>query len=126
MEHIAKTIAHTKTKRLNSITVNSNNKYKYINTVNSKDAVSKKIDHFLEELNITPEGVAEKLAEDLDDLESRPYYILLARNNQPGRLLEALGYVKDADKKGAIRTKKAIYFLAILRRWGIKTKFKHD
>jgi hypothetical protein len=98
-------------------------------TVNSKDTdnsltVADKIEEIIEEARITPEGMGKQFSEDLDDLNSERYYTLLATENPQGRLFEALSITKDADRRGVIRTKKAIYFLAILRRWGLKTKFK--
>lgn len=122
MKHIKDSIKN-KNKQLNSLPVNSKDKSLY--TVNS-NTVSKKIDEFIEQLEITPEGVAQKLAEDLGDLDSSDYYTILAKSTQPGRLLEALSYVKEAEQRGRIKTKKAIYFQGILRKWGIRTKFKEQ
>ena len=111
-------------------TVNSNNKY--LTTVNSKETVdtvnsksiNEKVQDLLDEERITPEGVAQLLAEELDDLDSLGYYILLAKENIQPRLLEAMHLTLEADKLGKIRTKKAIYYQAILRNWGFKTKFR--
>lgn len=103
-------------------TVNSNRINTY--TVNSKTVNEDKINKLLEELRLTVGAVAEKLAKELGDTDSLNYYITLANNNHPGRLLEALSYVKDAEIRGKITTKKAIYFQGILRNWGIQTKFK--
>lgn len=102
-------------------TVNGSNKY--INTVDSNKTVNEQIDEFIEDLNLPPDYVASKLAEDLDDKASIGYYKILAKENNAGRLFEALSYVKEAATQGKIRTKKAIYFQGILRHWGIKTKF---
>lgn len=121
---LAAKIETLKNYTVNSIdTVNSNNKSS--NTVNSNKTVSEKINGFLIREEITPEGVAQTLAEGLGDAKSLNYYRILAKENDCGKLLEALSYTRDADLQGKIRTKKAIYFQAILRRrWNIKTKFK--
>lgn len=111
-----------KSKKVNSHTVDS--KYKYIKTVNSNITVSKRIDAFLEDQHIEPEGVAQKLAEDLDDGKSIGYYLILVQENSSGMLLKALHLTKDASNRGKIKRNKAVYFLAILRNWGLKTKFK--
>lgn len=105
----------------NSYTVNSKDKSN--STVNS---LSEKIEQLIENENITPEGVAKMLCEALGDPESYDYYFLLAQNNPYPRLLEASSITKDAFIRGKIRTKRAIYFQAILRRWGLKVKFKGE
>ncbi len=97
-------------------TVNSN--------TNNSLTVASKIEKVIEEEHITPEGIGKILSEELDDLRSERYYILLATENSQGKLFEALSITKDADRRGIIRTKKAIYFLAILRRWKLKIKFR--
>jgi|SRR3989344_1071188 len=111
--------------------VNSNNSL--ISTVNSKDKsldtdnsipVSEEIEALLKERGITPEGVAELLSEMLDDKKSLSYYLILAKEHNPGRLLEAAHITKNAYKQGKIRKTKPIYFIAILRRWELKTKFR--
>ncbi len=104
-------------------------KDKSFTTVNSSNTVncltvSEKIDLLIKEESITPEGVAMMLAEGLDDQKSEKYFLLLAKNNNPGVLLEALSYTKDAFNRGIIRTKKIHYFKAILRNKGITLKFK--
>ena len=97
-------------------------------TVNSRTdnclTVTDKIEKLLEDARISPEGIGKALSEGLDDLKSERYYIILATENPQARLFEALSITKDADRRGVIRTNKAIYFLAILRRWKLKTKFK--
>jgi hypothetical protein len=101
------------------------------NTVNSPIVDEKyqeledKTNSYLDELRGNPEFVADKLSRDLDDQKSIRYYRLLAINTDPEKLLEALSYVKAAERENRIRSKKAIYFTAILKKWGIKTKFKN-
>lgn len=114
-------------KTVNGDTVYSNKRF--ISTVDSKETdnsstVTNKIEHLLEEARITPEGVGKELSEGLDDQKSERYYTLLATENPQSRLFEALSITKDAARRGVIRTNKAVYFIAILRRWGLKTKFK--
>lgn len=109
-----------------SRTVNSNKKN--ITTVDSLTVnsitVIGKIEALLDDEKITPEGVGKMLCEGLDDLKSERYYTILASENSQGKLFEALSITKDAYRRGVIRTTKAIYFQAILRRWKLKTKFK--
>lgn len=114
-----------------SPTVNS--KKEYIPTVNSMETVDssekatwEQIEQLLADRDITPEGFAKLLADKLDDFESEAYYVLLAKNNSQGRLSQALHLTLEIAKEGKIRTKKAIYFIAILRRWGLRTKFKEN
>ncbi len=104
----------------NSYTVNSNKEY--ITTVNS--LYSSKVKKVLEELEGNPMGIALELADKLDDKESVDYYKILAMNSPVNKLFEALSFTLDAERRGRIRTKKAIYFQAILKKWGIKTKWK--
>ncbi len=121
MEDIANIL---KRKSVNSATVSPvNSRDKSLDTVNSI-TVSEEIEVLLKEKNVTPEGVAELLSELLDDKKSQSYYFILAKENNQGRLLEAAHITKDAHQRGLIRTTKPIYFQAILRRWGFKTKFK--
>lgn len=103
------------------LTVNSRDKS--LDTVNSK-TVGEEIEALLKEKEITPEGVAELLSELLDDRKSKSYYFILSKEHNQSRLLEAAYITKDAYQRGLIRTTKPIYFQAILRKWGFKTKFK--
>ncbi len=114
---------------INSYTVNG--KYnKSIHTVNSSTVDSKTVDEkiadLLKEENIKPEGVAQMLAEGLSDLNSLGYYLLLVKNNNPEILLKALYLTKETDSLGKIKTKKAIYFLGILKNWKVQTKFRKE
>lgn len=104
-----------------------NGKDKYIPTVNSKDSltVEDKIQALLDEENITPEGVAEMLAETLDDKKSLTYYLILVKEHGAPKMLEIMHYVKDVARTKAIRNK-ALYFMAILKRKNLKTKFKKE
>lgn len=64
------------------------------------------------------------LGEKLSDKKSIGYYLILAKANNPASLLKALHDTMDADSRGVIRRNKAIYFMGILRKLGIQTKFK--
>lgn len=114
MEQIGKTVT------LSRYTVNSNQED--IPTVNSMGP-SKKIEDFLGDLVFSNEDVAQTLAKTLNDNKSLSYYQILAQNYPHQRLLEALSYVKDAETRGMVRYKPA-YYMAILRKWGFKLKFK--
>lgn len=105
-------------------TVNSSNNT--LKTVNSTKqlTVDEKISALLEENDLKAEYVAKILSDGLSDPSSLNYYSILAKEHSPARLLEALSITKESARDGKIRTKKAIYFLAILRKWGLKTKFK--
>lgn len=95
------------------LTVNNSNKY---NTVNSITVPIK----------TEEESIAMDLAKKLDDEKSYKYFLLLVKSNPYHRLEEALKWTLLTDKEGKIRTKKSIYFIAILRRWGLTTNFKKD
>ncbi len=111
------------------LTVNSN---KYLNTVNSNTVKEEhqeqedKTNNYLNEISGEPNYIADKLARELDDTKSFRYYQLLALNNDIPRLLEALSYTKMANNEGKIRIKKPVYFIGILKKWGLKTKFGGD
>lgn len=113
--------ATLKGKHVNGTTVNGRDKS--LNTVNSR-TVDEEIESLLKERNVTPGGVAKLLAELLDDQKSEDYYLILAKEHNRGRLLEAAHLTKDAHNRGIIRTTKPIYFQAILRKWSFRTKFK--
>ena len=100
-----------------------NSKDKYINTVNSNNA---RHHPYLEGEDIDSEGLALKLAEDLDDMKSLSYYQILAKENNPETLLDILNYTLETDHMGKIRRTKAIYFMAMLEIRGIRRKFKKD
>lgn len=102
-------------------TVNSRNKY--LDTVNSYRG---RIHPYPDGEDTTAEGVALKLAEDLDDMKSLGLYQILAKENSSVILLDILNYTLETDRLGKIRTTKAIYFMAMLRIRGIRTKFKKD
>jgi len=102
----------------NSLTVNSNFK----NTVNSYNSS----DGYLIE-NPNPDmGVADKLAQELDDVASRRYYILLVKTYSSATLLDALAITKIKYQKGLVKIKKAVYFQGILRNWGVNPKMKEN
>ncbi|OGH18813.1 MAG: hypothetical protein A3F31_04530 [Candidatus Levybacteria bacterium RIFCSPHIGHO2_12_FULL_38_12] len=106
---------------VNRLTVNS--KDKSIPTVNSN---SGRVYPYLDGEDTTSEGVAIKLAEDLDDMKSLGYYQILAKETNPQILLDILNYTLETDKLGKIRTTKAIYFMFMLKIRGIRTKFKKE
>lgn len=117
------------TRFIKPTTVNSIDKS--LTTVNSRETVNsktknEKINEFLDNLNIEPDGIAKLLSEYLDDSKSLEYYRILVRENSPVELLSLAHYVKEMDKIGKIHTNKPIYFQGILRRKGCKTKFKND
>lgn len=105
---------------------NTVNSYKKdINTVNSIDTVNSKVETILEELQGKPKDVAQIIALKLNDGNSVLYYSILAKNIPLHKLFEALSFTVDAASRGKIRSKKAVYFQAILRNWGYLTKFSH-
>ncbi len=113
----------------NFSTVNSINKSKeYKNTVNSisisNDSLIKKICDLIKAEEIQPEGIALLLAELLDDKKSLPYYILLAKEHNPGELLSAAYQTKEKAQLGLLHRSKPVYFIGILRKRGFKVKFK--
>ena len=97
-------------KKINSLTVNSN-------------STAKRISDFLDDLNCSDAEIADQLANGLGDQKSLAYYQILAKNIPAGKLLEAFSYVKDAENRGAVKFKPA-YFQAILKNWGYQTKFR--
>ena len=115
MDSISKTVKEKMQTTVNRITVNS--KKKNIITVNSK------VNELLEELQLEPEALAQVLADKLNDQKNIDYYILLAKNAIPTKLFEAVSITLDAERRGKIRVRKPVYFLGILRRWNIQTKF---
>lgn len=102
-------------------TVNSNNSN--IKTVNS---YSSKVEKLLEEIGGNPEGIALSLAEKLDDNKSLIYYKLLAVNINSKKLFEALSITLDAERREKIRYTKPIYFIGILKKWGLQTKWREN
>ena len=100
-----------------STAVNSNN-------TDNSITVASKIKGILDQAGIKPEGVAKMLCEGLDDPKSERYYTILATENPSERLLEAMHLTKDASVRGIIKVSKAVYFQGILKKWGLKTKFK--
>jgi hypothetical protein len=114
------------------LTVNStvNRKNKNNNTVNSipisteYEDIESKTNELLEELQGQPEYLADKLSRELDDQRSKRWYLLIAKNNNPGVLLDALSNTLSVYREGGIRTTKAKYFIGILVKKGISIKFK--
>lgn len=123
MDHIDNILKKYKS---NGKTVNSIEKD--ISTVNSSTVNSvpiwEEVDNILKDRGITPEGVALHIAEELDDVKSLKLHKLLVTEHNHGKLMEAMHITKEAWRDGKIRTTKPIYYLAILNRWGFKTRFK--
>lgn len=126
MENIQKVIKNKK-KALHTVNSNKNNKNTVnCNTVKQYRDIDTEVEDLLKRLQGKPEYIAKILAEKLDDQKSLAYFTLLAKNTSSKALFEALSYTLDADSRNKIRTTKAIYFMAILRRWKIPTKFKRS
>jgi hypothetical protein len=129
MEHISKALQGN----INNLhTVNSGNSNKItestvnsINTVNSM-SIKDELEELFQRHGIKPEGMAMELAQLLKDEDSISYYKILIKENDPYHLIELAHQVKEMDLEGKIRTTRPIYFQGILRRQGIKTKFKKD
>lgn len=118
---------NTDTTIVNGNTVNSVDKSSITNTVNYVDrlTVDEKINTILEDAAIQPEAVAKMLAETLDDEKSLSYYTILVKEHGAPKMLEIMHYVKDVARTKILRNK-ALYFMAILKRKNIKTKFKKE
>ena len=93
-------------------------------TVKQYEEFKSELDQLLEKFRGQPEYVARSLSEKLDDEKSYNYYLLLAKNTSSEILFRALSYTLDTARQNKIRRTKPIYFLAILKRWKIKIKFK--
>ena len=100
-----------------------NSKKSNSKTVNSL-TVSDQVKDLISSYGLEEEGVARALAEGLGDPQSLGYFRLLANEHGGQKMLEALSFTRLAANEGVIRKKKAVYFLGILRKWGLKTKFK--
>ena len=118
-------------KEKQQLTVSSTvDSYKDINNTVNGDPVKeeyrnleKKTDDLLNELQGNPEFVADKLARELDDLKSKKYYLILAKNTDVQVLLEALSCTKLADSEGKIKWKKWAYFKGILKKMNVRITF---
>jgi len=80
----------------------------------------------LEKYGGETEGSSILLSEVLKDEKSIPYYTILVREHGAVKLLELAYQTKEMDEAGKIRTSRPVYFQGILRRLGMKTKFKKD
>lgn len=105
----------------NSNTVNSNNSS---NTVSGKKSFKEEFDSLLEKYSIKPDGIAILLTELLDDAKSIDYYKILVRENPPAELLKWAHYTKELYEEGKIYRTKAIYFMSLIKKVGLRTKFK--
>lgn len=109
-------------------TVNSNKDINItVNRIPDKEEfweLENKTDDLLIELSKKPEYLANRLAQELDDLHSERWYLLLAKNTNPQILLEALSCTLDASRTNRLKTKKAHYFRGILVNKSIQIIFK--
>lgn len=127
---------------VNSSTVNgSNNNSLNTSTVNSMDTsqivvktrqsggnsfVYEKLKSTLDNIPLEVDYIAEMFASELDDIKSINYYKILAREHDHIILFEALSSTKKAVVSGNLRLKKAQYFLGILRKKGLQTRFSDN
>ena len=114
---------------VNSYTVNS--KSKSLSTVNSKEVadqpktLEEDIAEAMRKHNLPKEGAAMYIAELLNDTKSIKLYKILVSENKPEFLMERAHYVKEMDLQGKIWThNRPAYYLGLLRRLGVKVKFK--
>ena len=114
---------------VNSYTVNS--KSKSLSTVNSKEVadqpktLEEDIAEAMRKHNLPKEGAAMYIAELLNDSKSIKLYEILVSENKPEFLMERAHYVKEMDLQGKIWThNRPAYYLGLLRRLGVKVKFK--
>ena len=114
---------------VNSYTVNS--KSKSLSTVNSKEVadqpktLEEDIAEAMRKHNLPKEGAAMYIAELLNDTKSIKLYEILVSENKPEFLMERAHYVKEMDLQGKIWThNRPAYYLGLLRRLGVKVKFK--
>lgn len=123
MDSIAETLKSIKLQEpVNSISKDIN---PTVNSSTNKESnLSRKISALLEAEEGNIENLSMHIAEMLDDGKSLAYYRLLLENNKQHKVLEAAHITKQASQEGKIRTKKAIYFIGILRKWGFKIRFK--
>lgn len=117
MESLRETLAE-KEETVNSIKRNKNT----VNSITVTDQVNLLIGSY----GLEEESIARVLAEDLGDQKSLGYFRLLANEHGGPRLYEALSITKLAARDGKIDRKKVHYFLGILRKWGLKTKFREN
>lgn len=125
MEPVSKTI---KQKQVNSSTVNSNKEItestvNSSNTVNS-DPFKEELDGLLEKYGREPESLGAELSRILKDDKSMGYYTLLIREHGAAKIMPLAYQAKEMDEQGKVRTTRAKYFMGIMRRLKLKTKFK--
>ncbi|KKP63809.1 MAG: hypothetical protein UR61_C0063G0002 [candidate division WS6 bacterium GW2011_GWE1_34_7] len=99
-----------------------------VKTRHSKDTstVYKKLDSLLKEIPLEVDFVAGKLASELDDMKSIGLYKILAREYESALLFEYLSCTNKAFKDGKVWTSKAIYFLGILKKKGLRVRFRDN
>jgi hypothetical protein len=118
---------------VNSSTVDSqtgdcitvSNQTEEIPTANSK-LIQKDIEVIIRKYQEDPEALAKYITDNTDDQKSFGYYTILAKNTNPTLIMQAIDSTIKASKRGLIRTTKAIYFMGILRKLKVKTKFKYE
>lgn len=84
------------------------------------------IQNKFQEFLYKPEALAKELAEKLDDEKSYKFYLTLARNSNQNVLLDILACTVGAYNEGRLRRPRPIYFMSILQRKGIRTKFRSE
>lgn len=142
----AKDISHLKENTVNNNTVNDSTvKSSYINSIPTDNSIGSEniscqeaqtISHYIsptrlesykkiiDAIGIEWGGVAQVLAAGLNDEHSLQYYKMLVQNTSNEVLMDALNLTETAAKEGKIKQKKVYYFLGILKKWGVQTKFK--
>lgn len=101
----------------------------YMNTNTTTDnglLLRKELEHVLENHQGKSDSVASFLAGLLNDMKNLAYYKILVAHTNPAFLIEIAHDVKARDLEGKIRTTRAVYFMAILKRKQIQTKFKGE
>ena len=101
-------------------TTSTSNTSKQVNKSTSTSNTS----NYVSDKTESSKHIGKQLAEGLDAVDWLNYYVILAHENNHQRLMQALSITKEADEQGIIRIEKSVYFLAILKRWKLKTKFK--
>ena len=81
------------------------------------------IEEVMRQLEGKPEYIAEHLSAKLGDSDSKRMYLILAQDNKPGLLLESLSIALAAQRNGKVSSL-ARYFMGVLRRKGVKIKYK--
>ena len=86
-------------------------------TVYSNNSYREVADFPLEDFSVD-NGSAMKLADELEDIDSLPYYVWLLKHIPQAKLFEALSITKYKSHKGLFSVPKKFYFRGILKKWG--------